>query len=68
VWAYTSIPSVQEVLLLGSTSISAELLTRGADGNWPKSPLLLGPGDQVRLSSLGFEAPLCAFYTATSLS
>jgi len=68
VWAYTSIPSVQEVLLLGSTSISAELLARGADGDWPKSPLLLGPDDHVRLSSLGFEAPLRAFYRGTSLS
>jgi len=59
---------VQEVLLLGSVSIAAELLTRGADGNWPKSPLLLGPDDHVRLTSLGFEAPLRAFYTGTSLS
>jgi Uma2 family endonuclease len=68
VWAYTSIPSVQEVLLLGSVSIAAELLTRGADGNWPKSPLPLGLDDHVRLTSLGFEAPLRAFYTGTSLS
>jgi Uma2 family endonuclease len=68
VWAYTSIPSVQEVLLLSGTSISAELLPRGADGNWPKSPLLLGPDDQLRLSSLGFEAPPRAFYVGTSLS
>jgi Uma2 family endonuclease len=68
VWAYISIPSVQEVLLLGSTSISAEMLMRGADGTWPKSPLLLGPNDQVILPSIGFEAPLRAFYVGTSLS
>jgi Uma2 family endonuclease len=67
VWAYTSIPIVQEVLLLASTSVSAELLRRGADGNWPESPLLLGPGDDLRLASIGFAAPLRAFYATTSL-
>jgi Uma2 family endonuclease len=68
VFAYATIPSVQEMLVLDSTAIAAELVTRRSDGYWPKSPLLLGPEDQVRLSSLGFEAPLRAFYVGTILS
>ena len=42
VWAYASIPSVQEILLLRSTEIAAELLRRQADGNWPEQALAIG--------------------------
>lgn len=32
VWAYTTIPSVQEILVLRAASIGADLLRRGSDG------------------------------------
>lgn len=35
VWAYASIPSVREILLVQSTSIGVELLRREQDGSWP---------------------------------
>ncbi len=35
VWAYTTIPSVAEILVISSTAVEAELLRRDADGNWP---------------------------------
>ncbi len=68
VWAYTTIPSVQEVLLLAGDLIGAELLTRGADGYWPEGPLPLGPDDALHLASIGLTAPLRAFYATTSLA
>src|ERR1700732_1504108 len=35
VWAYTTIPSVQEILVLKTVSIGVELLRRNQDGSWP---------------------------------
>ena len=67
VWAYTTIPSVAEILLLGSVHVEAELLRRGADGSWPEAPVLLGAEDAVDLASIGFRAPLAAFYRTTDL-
>src|SRR5277367_3407261 len=38
IWAYTTIPSVQDILAVHSTRIEAELLRRNADGTWPEEP------------------------------
>jgi Uma2 family endonuclease len=38
VWTYTTMPSVQEILVIRSTDIGADLLRRGADGAWPDGP------------------------------
>jgi Uma2 family endonuclease len=65
--AYTTNPSVKEILLLDSTTIAAELLRRDDTGAWPADPLLLDRQDTVALTSAGFEAPLAAFYRTTSL-
>src|SRR5215470_18857753 len=35
VWAYTTIPSVHEIVVVHSTRVLAELLRRGTDGRWP---------------------------------
>jgi Uma2 family endonuclease len=68
IWAYTTIPSVQEILAVHSTRIEAELLRRGADGNWPEEPVTLAGADPLRLSSIGFASPLAAFYRTTALA
>lgn len=62
VWSYTTIPSVAEILVLHATAVRGELLCRDEHGEWPGDPDLLGPGDAVRLDSIGFAAPLTAFY------
>ncbi len=67
VWAYTTIPSVQEILLLRSTSIAAELLRRDEAGDWPPEPMAISSEDSVALTSIDFEAPLIAFYRTTNL-
>lgn len=67
VWAYTTIPSVKEILVVRSTRIEAELLRRLSDGNWPKETTVLGPGDQTMLESVGLSVGLEAFYATTSL-
>jgi Uma2 family endonuclease len=67
VWAYCTIPSVQEVLLFYSTSIEAELLRRDAEGRWPDAPTIIRADDQLRLETISFEARLRDFYVTTSL-
>ena len=62
VWAYTTIPSVHEVLVVHVAEERAELLTRQSDGTWPESPVQLAPGDDVVLASIGFTAPLGVLY------
>jgi Uma2 family endonuclease len=59
VWTYTTIPSVREILVLHSTSV-------GADGSWPERPQAVGPED-LTLESLGYTAPITAFYRSTWL-
>lgn len=67
VWAYTTIPSVQEILIVHSTSIRADLLRRGADGNWPERPLTIEDG-LLDLLSIGFQVNLAAIYQGTRLA
>jgi Uma2 family endonuclease len=67
VWAYTTIPSVQEILVLKTAVISAELLRRAPDGTWPKDPLMVESGD-LQLESIGFSMPLSAAYRTTRLA
>lgn len=67
VWAYTTIPSVCEILVLKTASIGAELLRRNQDGSWPSQPLSVDTGD-LTLESVGFSAPLAAAYRTTRLA
>jgi Uma2 family endonuclease len=67
VWAYTTIPSVREILLLESVAVAAELFRRGADGAWPGAPLVIGSPNDVILESIGFRAGLVEFYRTTNL-
>ena len=64
VWAYTTIPSVREIVVLHSTAIRAEILRRDADGNWPERPLLLEDGS-LELQSIGLSLLLTAAYAGT---
>ena len=67
IWAYTTIPSVTEILAVRSTRIEAELLRRLPDGNWPAEPVTLRAGDAVELRSVGLTVELAAFYETTTL-
>jgi Uma2 family endonuclease len=64
VWAYTTIPSMQEILVLHSTAVRAEMLRRDADGNWPERPEVL-EGGTLELLSIGLQLPLATPYAST---
>jgi Uma2 family endonuclease len=67
VWAYLTIPTVKEVLVVRSDVVGVQLLRRNSDGSWPQVPLVIDGGD-VTLDSIGFRTPLTALYTGTWLA
>jgi Uma2 family endonuclease len=67
VWSYTTIPSLQEILLLSSTATRADLLRRESDGNWPATATVIEDGDLI-LDSIGLTVPLADIYRTTRLS
>ena len=66
VWAYTSIPSVREVVVLRTVSVGADVLRRGAGGAWPSEPAEVMGGDLV-LDSIGLHTSLMDLYEGTPL-
>jgi Uma2 family endonuclease len=63
VWAYATIPSVQEVLILSSTAVRAEILRQGED-----TPVIVVGDETLCLESIGYEGRLADFYATTGLS
>jgi Uma2 family endonuclease len=68
IWAYTTIPSVRELLVVHSTRIEAELLRRNADGTWPELPETIAADGVLSLASIEFSAPPAALYRTTALA
>lgn len=68
VWAYASIPSVREILVVHSTRAAAELLRRGPDGSWPPEPEPITEGGTLRLESVDLACPLREIYARTYLA
>ncbi len=66
IWACTSIPSVEKVLVLHVRQVGADLLRRGTDGHWPRNPERLTGGDLV-LDSIGLRVPLADLYRTIRL-
>ena len=67
VWVFTTIPSLQEILILSSTAVRAELLRRDIEGNWPAAAIVIEDGD-LHLTSIDFTVPLAALYRTTRLA
>jgi Uma2 family endonuclease len=65
VWAYATIPTVREILLIRSTSLAAELIRREPDGTWPATAISICEHDWLSLESLGFSCALMALYEGT---
>jgi len=65
VWAYTNIPSVQEILILRSDRVGADLLRRSPSGQWPKRPVTM-VGGELELESIGFRFDLSVLYAETN--
>lgn len=68
IWAYATMPSVQEIVAVLGTRMEVELLRRGTDGNWPDSPVIIRPPDLLDLASIGFQNPVADLYRTAGLS
>jgi Uma2 family endonuclease len=68
VHAYRSISTVAEIVVLHSTAVLAEVLRRAPDGAWLAVPEAVAADGQLRLSSIGFAAPLRDAYRTTNLT
>lgn len=68
VWAYTTIPTVREILVVHSTRMKAELLRRNTDETWPETAAIFRAQDRLELVSIGLLVPLVALYRTTGLS
>lgn len=66
VWAYTTIPSVRDILVLRADAMAGELLCRGSDGAWPDQAISLA--DHIPLRSIDFQVPLTGLYARTPLN
>jgi Uma2 family endonuclease len=67
VWAYMTIPSLREILVIRTTSVGIDLLCRGEDGLWPDRPLTIASGD-FTLSSIGLSLPVVALYRGIGMT
>ncbi|MBV9756797.1 MAG: Uma2 family endonuclease [Alphaproteobacteria bacterium] len=67
VWAYTTIPSVRDIVVVDSRAVRAELLHRQRDDTWPEQPARLGPDDTLELASIGLALPLRAIYRTAAV-
>jgi hypothetical protein len=66
--AYSTIPSVHEILVVHSTRVMAERLRRAADGAWPGDPDIVEAGGALRLASIDAAWPLAEVYARTHLA
>ena len=64
VWAFTTIPSVREIVVLHSEQVAADVLRRGPGGAWPDQPERVVQG-ALRLESVGFGVPMAELYART---
>ncbi len=65
VWAYTSIASVREILVLRADRVEAELLRRGADGRWPERAEMVTA--RLELRSIAFGVDLAELFEGTGV-
>lgn len=63
--AYATLPSVREIAVLHSTRVLAEVHRRDAAGAWLPDPDFAGPGERLRLPSVGLDCPVEDAYRGT---
>lgn len=65
VWAYASIPTISEILIVSSTEVRAALLRRNPDQSWPAQPETLTANDSVTIARIGCDFKLIEVYRTT---
>jgi hypothetical protein len=68
VWAYATIPSVKEILIVSSWSVEMRLLRRDAAGAWPANATKLEDGARVTLEPVDLTCDIADAYIKTYLA
>jgi Uma2 family endonuclease len=68
VWAFATLPSVREILVIDSTKREAKQLQRGADGALPEVPVTIASTQTLHLASLSLDVTMDDVYEGTRLS
>ena len=66
--AYATLPSVQEMVVLYSTRLCAEVHRRDAKGAWLPNPETVAANGRLRLPSVCLDVPLAEAYEGTWLA
>lgn len=67
VYAYQTLPSVQEILVLNSRKVAGTLHRRDGQGEWPDDPDELDAQSTVELRCIDLKVALAAFYGSSGL-
>jgi Uma2 family endonuclease len=67
VWAYMTIPTLREILVIRTASVGVDLLRREDDGKWPDRPLAITTG-AFSLTSIDLSLPVAALYRGTGMA
>lgn len=67
VWAFTTIPSVADILVIDSMKVGAKRLSRQADGTWPETPVMVEAGETLDIPSLQYAVTLDRIYDGSRL-
>jgi Uma2 family endonuclease len=65
---YATLPSVSEIVVIDTESVSADVLVLDDKGLWPANPLKVDAGGFVVFASIGFKMPLNEAYRGTHLA
>jgi hypothetical protein len=66
---YATVPTVEEILIVHSTAVQAELLRRRPDGTWPKNPdVISGIDAAIRLASIAMDLAMREVCRSTYLA
>ena len=68
IWAYGTLPSLIDVLIVHSTKVKVQLLSRGSDWTWPDDAVAFGRAVTVSLASIDLACPVEAIYAGTRLA
>ena len=66
--AFSTLPTVRQIVVVHSTQMLAEVLNRAADGAWPADAEVIAAGGTLQVASIGMALPLTEIYAATHLA
>jgi Uma2 family endonuclease len=67
-WAYTTVPSVREILIVDTERVCIEICRKGAGGNWEAGPEVVEAGGTVHLHSIEAPLSIAEIYAGTFLA